>query len=364
MKKIGIFLMCLVGWTTHVAAADLYQVDNIPISAEVNNAKEARAVAIANGQVDAFWQLVRKMVKNDDLIRIPLLGQNEVVDFVQNVSLVDEKTTATKYMAFMTVTFKPRAIQDFLTENQVPFLVQAPPAALIVPVYRHGDAVWLVEAESPVYSALKGIVSKNGLFEWVLPESDEDTAAIIRDAWMNPDVNVWGDVLAGIGVGRLVLWEVTQAGPMVSVTTKAFPVEQEEWDQISFQTIVPSGNVRTAVPILFERTEALLEKNWRSVKTNNLETPNSFYITVPINSISDWVDIRQKLGKTGFLDGLDVRGFRPRQVFVALQFKGTGEQLNDRLKSIGLQIKPVASSSAWELTELVAETTIIEGEQE
>lgn len=362
MKKIGIFLMCLVGWTTQVVAADLYQVDNIPIVAEVNNAKEARAVAIANGQVDAFWQLVRKMVQNDDLIRIPLLGQNEVVDFVQNVSLMDEKTTATKYMAVMTVTFKPRAIQDFLTENQVPFLVQAPPAALIVPVYRHGDAVWLVEADSPVYNALKSVVSKNGLFEWVLPESDENTASIIREAWTNPDVNVWGEVLSGIGVGRVVLWEVTQVGPTVSVTTKAFPVDREEWDQVSFQTIVPSGNIRTAVPILFERTEALLEKNWRSVKTNNLETPNSFWITVPIKSVTEWVAIRQKLRTSGFLDGLDVRGFRPRQVLVALQFKGTGEQLDEQLKSIGLQVKPMPNSSAWELTELVIEPTLTEGE--
>ena len=210
MKKIWMALVCGVWWATGVAAANLYQVANVPIAAEVGTAMEARDIAIANGQVDAFWVLLRKMVQSDDLTKLPLVGQDEVVNFVQNVSLSDEKTTATKYMASMTVTFKPRAVQDFLTENQVPFLVQAPPTALVVPVYRHGADVWLVEADSPVYTALRNVVSANGLFEWVLPESDPDTAEMIRAAWSAPESDLWRDILSGVGVGRVFLWEVIQ----------------------------------------------------------------------------------------------------------------------------------------------------------
>lgn len=363
MKKIGMILMGSLFLATNVLSANLYQIENVPVAAEVDNAIEARDIAIANGQVDAFWRMVRKMVKSDDLIKIPLLGQNEVVNFVQNVSLADEKTTATKYMAMLTVNFKPRAVQDFLAENQVPFLVQAPPSALIIPVYRQGESISLVEADSPVYGALKNIVSKNDLFEWVLPESDPDTANTIKEAWLNTDVNVWADILSGIGVGRVFLWEITQVGPTVAVETKSFPEDQEGWERVSFKTIVPSGNIQSVVPILFEQTELLLEKAWRSVKTNNLETPNMFWITVPIQNISEWVSIRKKLDSMEFLNGFDVRGFRPRQVLVALQFKGTGEQLDERLQVVGLRVKPVPGSSAWELTEIQLEQKI-EGEIE
>ncbi len=361
MKKIWMALVCGVWWATGVAAANLYQVANVPIAAEVGTAMEARDIAIANGQVDAFWVLLRKMVQSDDLTKLPLVGQDEVVNFVQNVSLSDEKTTATKYMASMTVTFKPRAVQDFLTENQVPFLVQAPPTALVVPVYRHGADVWLVEADSPVYTALRNVVSANGLFEWVLPESDPDTAEMIRAAWSAPESDLWRDILSGVGVGRVFLWEVIQAGPTVAVMTRALPAEQDGWDRIAFQTIVPSGDIGAAVPALFARTESLLEKAWRAAKTNNLETPNVFWITVPITSVAEWVNIRQKLSKAGFLDGLEVRGFRPREALAALRFKGTGEQLDEKLRQIGLQVRPVAGSSAWELTTI---DTDAEGEAE
>ena len=148
------------------ARADLYQVSGISVAAELNSANEAREVALANGQVEAFWQLMRKMAVPSELQKIPVLSQDEVVNLVQNVSIADEKTTATKYMATISVRFKAKETQDFLTENQVPFLIQAPPSYVVIPVFKRGSQILLLEEDNPVFAFLKQffINSKTSLY--------------------------------------------------------------------------------------------------------------------------------------------------------------------------------------------------------
>ena len=148
---IGLFLC--VG---RMSWADLYEVRDIPVSAELNSPSEAREMAIANGQVDAFWKLMQKMVSESDLQNVPMMDTEKVLDLVQNVSLSDEKATATKYMATLTVHFKPTAVQDFLTQNRIPFLIQDLTPTVVIPVFQKDGETFLLDDNNPVYQFLKG----------------------------------------------------------------------------------------------------------------------------------------------------------------------------------------------------------------
>ncbi len=349
MKKICWGIIGIVCGLAGVVQADLYQVEAIPVTAAAGSAMEAREIAIANGQVEAFWLLLQKMANREDLERVPLIGQEEVLNFVQNVSLADEKATATKYMADMTVRFKPKVVQDFLTEYQVPFLVQEPATALVIPVYQKGEEILLLSPENPVWAAFKNISFDNDLFHWIVPDDMPETAAAVQAAFAGEAD--WQAVLKTRGTQRVFLWQVIQNGPTVEVVAQGIPEEQNGWDRISFQTMVPGGDIAWATPQLWKRTEGILEKAWRADKTNRLEKPNTFWVSVPIDSLADWERIRQKLVAADFLNGMVVRGFRPRQALVALAFKGAGEQLDEKLGQLGLQVQPMAGSSAWILTE-------------
>ena len=152
MKK---FLTTIIGLIFSLTAqADLYDIDGIAIEAELTSAKEARSIAINDGQMDAFWQLMQKMVSPEDLSRIPFLEQGTVSQFVQNVSLTNEKTTTTRYIATLGVRFYPDKIQSFLTELQIPFLQRSLPPTLIIPCFQKADEILLLTDNNPVYNYL------------------------------------------------------------------------------------------------------------------------------------------------------------------------------------------------------------------
>ena len=67
-------ILCAIGLVfgmgIGVARADLYQVTGVPINAELTSAKEARMAAIENGETDAFWALMKKMVAPEYIVTL------------------------------------------------------------------------------------------------------------------------------------------------------------------------------------------------------------------------------------------------------------------------------------------------------
>ena len=97
--KIRYILFYLVMAVCHLANANIYQVSDIQIMAEQETTAAARDVAILQGQTDAFWKLMQRMVLPENQEKIPYPNQTELNSWVKTFSLSDEKTTPTKYMA-------------------------------------------------------------------------------------------------------------------------------------------------------------------------------------------------------------------------------------------------------------------------
>ncbi len=355
MKKF-IFLLYGMMLCAGGAKADLYQVSGIPVAAELSSANEAREVALANGQTEAFWQLMRKMTTPSELQKVPVLSQDEVVNLVQNVSVSNEKTTDTKYMATISVRFKPKETQDFLTQNQVPFLIQAPPPYVVIPVFKKGEKVELLEEDNPVFIFLKQMENNNPLFEVNVPTGDGEDVVLVQELWDVGAEEGWEPLLKKYGAERVFFFALEQLGPSVTVRTWTIPADKEALERQEFQVIVPSGDVAPDLPRMWRKSLAQIETAWRRARTNDLTTPSMFWVSVPIETIQEWQSIYTDLLKSGFLNGVEVRAFRPRQVLAALRYKGAGEQLDAALRSIGMRVRPLPGSGAWELVRVPVET--------
>jgi len=97
--------------------------------------------------------------------------------------------------------------------------------------------------------------------------------------------------------------------------------------------------------IVTERRE-----RWKRLKTQNFELAMTFWVQVPITQLSDWRTIRQKLEKAKALENLVVRGFRPGEIWITWQYKGTSVELNRQLKPLGLYLDVSDVGGAWVLT--------------
>lgn len=349
LSVIFVFIFSL---TAH---ADLYDIKDIPIEAELTSAKEARTAAITNGQVDAFWSLMQKMISAEDLSRVPFLESETVSNLVQNISLTNEKTTATRYRATLGVRFYPDKIQSFLTENQIPFLKRSLPPTLVIPVFQEGDETLLLTDNNPLYTYFK----ENPLFsedETPLPIGDLEEIALTGTAWDNQDYHTFLSLAEKYAVYRVMLFILRQQGPYITVTTKTFSKNNPEPTESVFEFTDPLGDFKSLMPIISKSVWDKQQADWRAENTNDLQAPLNYWIRVPITRLATWHTIRQKLEKTDELKHFDIRAFRKNEVFLLIRYKGTSDMLNAQLKKSGLALSLSDIDGLWDLTFNTQET--------
>ena len=349
MKKICQILLVLV-LGTRVAGADLYTVSNIPISAELATAKEARSAAIQNGETDAFWVLMKKMVAPENLQLVQMPPEEEIVNWVQHVSLANEKTTATKYMANLTVRFYENKIQDFLTAHQIPFLAQELPSAVVVPVWEKDGKLFVLDEQNPLYTYLKSQTASNGTDKIVVPTGDLDEMILVREAIENQDGASLKKLAERYEVDTALILNVSEGDPTVRVRTRYVPtepvLETEKYLTIS-EAYTRGLPAQIWKGVLRDRKDL-----WHKSKMQNFELAMTFWVQIPIVQLNEWRVIREKLEKANIVKNFAVRGFRPGQVWVTWQYKGTSGELNRQLRALGLYLDAGDISGAWVLKRL------------
>ncbi len=351
--KILCFIGAFFGFVGMVKA-DLYDVQGVPVSAELDSPNEAREMAIANGQVDAFWKLMQKMISESDLQYVPMMDSEKVLNLVQNVSLSDEKATATKYMATLDVRFKPTAVQDFLSQNRIPFLIQDLTPTVLIPIFQKDGEIFLLDDNNPVYQFLKERELSGAVWDVIVPTGDLEEMMLARQIWTGGDMSAWDVFARRYNRKRVVLMTVVQRGPYVTVKVLG-PAVQDMPAEQTFDIMLPFGDITAEMDNIWKQVVSLQENAWRMVQTNDFSTPQTFWVSVPISDLSEWVLLQEKIKQADFLSGFDVRGFQPNDVLIVLQYKGGGEQLNEKLKTIGLTLTEPKNGNLWELSVYVAE---------
>ena len=113
-KKLCVLLCVTVATLAH---ADLYTVSGVSVASEQESALKARDVALAEGQLEAFNLLLTRLAGEDVLVQVPAQDSDSVMQFVQDVSIEDEKLTTTRYAGHITVRFSSNAVAEFLKKH-------------------------------------------------------------------------------------------------------------------------------------------------------------------------------------------------------------------------------------------------------
>lgn len=355
MKNFFWGLAGLLWLSAGAARADLYDVQNIPVSAELDNALSARSAAIANGQTDAFWALMKKMVSPEDLGRVPMPGEN-LSDWVQNVSLSSEKASATRYEAVLNVRFKPQAIRDMLTQNQIPFLTQAMPTTVVVPVLERDSEMHLLDDDNPVYTFFKDKTPGDSFWDVRVPTGDLEDISLTQALLTDSDGNSAKALARKYDADEVMLLTVSVRGPYINVVARPLADQTTGIDtgreETTFGLTWPTGNITTAMPTLWQRVVQGQEDAWRALKTEDLSVPRVFWVSVPIPDLRTWRDMEKRLTGGTYLAGFDVRGFRPGEVLITLKYKGDYIRLNALLNRQGLDLQAKNTGGLWVLTPL------------
>lgn len=135
-------LFCFAAATAQ--AADVFSVTGVSIDATADNATSARDSAVQSGEKRALEALLKRLTLRSDWGNLPQIDGPMAESMVRAFQVADEKRSATRYLANLTVSFQPAAVRNLLKSYSIPFSESPARKAVLVAILsdQSGDRLW------------------------------------------------------------------------------------------------------------------------------------------------------------------------------------------------------------------------------
>lgn len=203
---IGVLLFSPVA-----AWANAFTIGGVPVDVSAESPTEARQKAILQGEAIAFSRLMQTVISPEDRVLIPELSSAEIEALVADFSVENEKSSATRYIATMTVNFDEGRVAQLLKNFSVSLLQGGEKTIVLLGVYQpDADSVPLLwEDDNPWRMLLNQTASSRGLFPVAIPMGDlMDTAQVTPEAALNLDRVAMNSLMQRYGADEVVVAHV------------------------------------------------------------------------------------------------------------------------------------------------------------
>ena len=368
----GLLALCVTLSAGGVKAESVYTVRDIAVDYSTVSAAEARSVALANGQRQAFELLLRRLVLAADQVLLPVLEVTQIAALVDGYVIEKELVSSTRYRASLIFDFNKLAVRKLLQQRKIRFAETRSNDVLVVPVFDAGDGAtlwfepgdwrtaWLArsadeglvplilplgdvmdmaaieaaQALAPSREALLGLAERYGTQEVVVASAYLE----LPDRPVEDDLDVdGGDVGDASGVPLVDDAAETSGsnsrrvrGPVegailqltihrVGATTQSTTSELLRGAQSESRESLLARAVRRVV--------AHVEGGWKQANMLRFGLENEMHIMVPLKSLADWVETRRRLRELAVVVSVDLATLSRVQAGVLLRYFGEKEQL-------------------------------------
>ncbi len=326
MKKILIALVTF--FSVNAFASNFYVQSNILVAGEGQNVLEAQTNAISDGQKQAFLMLIEKISPTVDITQFEGL---DVAPFVQDVSLSDEKVSATTYKGNLSVRFKAEPIYDLLSIQNEPFLTSLPEPMLLVPVFEHNGIDVVFSKENPILDYFYQSKDYNKFFQINIVPNDDQKLQEASKVWQTGLIEKQKSFLNEYEVSKVLVLKIKKLNDVYQVETKVLPEESMPEAMVNFQVMDDREDIRFVVKDLIQDAFSNMEKKWIYLMTKNVAPVSIYHLLTPVSKVSELKKIKDKIAKLNFVEKVEIKGFKNKMLSVEMAFKGSLDELQKKL---------------------------------
>ena len=315
------------------AQAPLFLVEEVGVDATAEDANAAREIALGAGMRDALERLLKRIAPREHYARLPNPSPEEVAGLVYGIEVHNERTSVTRYLASLTVSFAGDSIRGLLQAAGVPFTETPARPALVLPVYSSAGARILWDDPNPWRAAWDDVVGRDTLAPVVLPNGDLTDVALIGAAQavagdrarLDAIANRYG-VLDVLVAEATVRFEIGSRTPSVDVVLRRSGASGEGVTIEGYR-----GQPGETVPELLARAVQEIangrEERWKRETLLQFGTQDSLIATVPIANLGEWVRVRRLLEEAPEVRIVDLMELSPGSAQVGVTFFGDSGRL-------------------------------------
>ena len=336
------------------ANSHVFTVSGVAVDVTAETAAAARKTAHAEGHVKAMAKLMVRLLTRNELGLIRELKPAEILAYVQDFSVANERTSDVRYLAELTFRFRPEPIRELLRASGLQHAETISKPVVVLPIFGiEGEAV-LWDESNPWWSAWAARPPGGWLVPLIVPLGDlGDLTAVDAARALNGEVEALGAIARRYGAEDVLITQSVLLGdPVLGQAT--LQVGTVRLGGFAQQTTIDNyaqpagGTVQDLLALAADAIGADVQEAW---KQRNLLRPGSqreFAVTVPVTQLADLIEVKRRLIGVAAVRGAKVTALSRNKAELAITFVGAEEQLVLAMAQSDLELT-LFPGIGWEL---------------
>lgn len=324
------------------AAEEVFTVSKVAVDVTATTAAAARERAIQEGQRQGFMRLVARLVPASNVPRLPRLSDAAVADLVRDFEIADEKTSPVRYIADLTIRFKPTQVRALLRGSGIPFSETPSRPVLVLPVFDPGTGPKLFE-DDPWHQAWSRRAPGGGLVPYVLPRNDADDIATVsadeavagNESQLKAIAARYGVTDILVAIGRLKPDEASGLDAL-SVSAQRFGTTETEENFVATFAPEAADGPNGIFDRAAEAIDRHVQEGWKQATVLHFNSEQEVSARVPLGSLDRLTTVLHGLEGLAPVERVDLLRFNRDEAEVRLRFLGDENQLALLLAQRGL----------------------------
>lgn len=342
VRRLALFLALAVSWLMPAAQAEnAFEVANIHVDASGKSTEEARLSAIAAGRPVAWATLYRRLTRQTDWGRQPVVDSAQLQRMVIGYFPINERRSTTRYVADITYTFNPDAVARVLQTSGIPYTAVAAKRILLIPLapgYSRGSA-WSQAFNSPRFATAP--------VPFAIPLGDGADMASLSG--LSLDGATWehlAPVAARFKANEAVLVQAMPSGNKLILTLKR--VGQGEMPVKSTVEVPMLQSAVATYPGAADAAVRAIDDLWKNTKVVDYSQKGKLLADVHVGSLAQFAALENTISAVANVSAVNVTAMDIGQARLAITYIGSPDQLKAGLAQAGIVLSQ--RGAGWQIT--------------
>lgn len=316
-------------------AADAFAVRGIDVDVTAAGVAAAKDQALAEAERTGFRRLLERLTMPADHGRLP---NADALQYVRDVAIEQERSSAVRYIATLTVRYNPTSVKKLLRDANLKYAEPRPRPVVVVPVFKSqgGGRAMLWDDPNPWRGAWNAQGS-GALVPIAVPTGDTaDMAALTADKALAGDSEGLGILAARFRTPDVLVAvaAVNGAGTGLEVSLSGTAGVPRPFDAKTYA--IADGNIDAALRQAAADILLGLDSSYKQQNLLAFDRAASLATMVPLKGLDDWLAVRERLGRVPLVRGWEIVSLSKEEAALILHTVGEPDQVKATLASAGL----------------------------
>ena len=333
-KILFILIFTISYWFNSIVNANIYIVDNFKFSEKISNIKKNRSNIIDKIKIQAFEELKKRLLVEDDLKLIK--SNDEGLNLIDNFIIKDEIQINKDYQFVVSVKFNPNKVKNFFKSQNIRFVDYKGDPLLIFYFEKEKSGkmnVWNNDSFYEIFFSYQDF-----LIEYVSPGGDlkDQNSVIFEENVSMKDIKV-NKLLNNYGLKNYLVIFYDKNYPN-NIRTK-FSINKT----VYYKSFLFDGNFKSIIPKL----KFFVENIWKEQNIFNIENTTLITYNFYPKDIISLNTFKKIISKNKNISKQNIQFISKKKITGSFIFSGSEDDLTENLENQKVKINK--KNKIWDI---------------